>query len=373
LGCLLAISTALPAYTQSNFLGQFVSIKSVSLFFMTANLAAAIAIWFFPKLIKRLTNYSLTKIVLVFYALALLGLAVSTGPWAALLAIILFTVSVNLLWINMDIAVESFSDNASTGRTRAVYFTFINLGWILAPVAATSLIGYSDYSLPFLIAAALVVPVFLIFAYQKKNLKDKNKYRQEKIGVVIRKMWHNKNLRGIFFISLLLQLFYSSAVVYIPLYLHQNLNMSWNVLGPMFSIMLIPFIIFEIPAGIIADKYLGEKEILTVGFVILIVALFLFSYLSIPLVWLWTLLLFFSRVGASLIEAMRESYFFKLVDAENINQINLFRLAVPLSYILGPGIAFLILSFWPLNYLFLFVAIIMLSGLAFTFSLKDSK
>jgi MFS family permease len=373
LGLLLAVSSALPAYLQSNFLNEFVSLESLGYFFIIANVLTVFAILFFPQLIKKLSNFFLTKVILVIHAVALLGMVIANNPLSALLATILFTVATNLLWINMDVLIEAFSNNSSTGRTRTIYFTFINIGWILSPSLSSYLIGLGDYQLSFLVAAFLTAPVFLVFLYQARRLKDKIVYSKEKLSTVIKRTWTNTNLRGIFFVSLLLQLFYSTAVVYIPIYLYQTMNISWSDLGLMFSIMLIPFLLFEIPAGIIADKYIGEKEILFLGFFILAASLFLFFYLKTNIFWAWASALFLSRIGAALIEAMRETYFFKIVDAKDIGHINVFRTTAPLGYIIGSGLAILVVSLFPLNYLFLVVAIISLSGLGFVASIKDTK
>ncbi len=372
-GLILAISSALPAYLQSNFLNRFVSLDTLSLFVISANALTVLSILSFPKLIKKLSNFFLTKVILVIYAASLLGLSSASSPISALISTIFLTISSNLLWINMDVLIENFSKNSSTGRTRTLYFTFINLGWIFSPTLAGYLVGLGDYQLSYLVAAFLNVPVFFIFLSQGKRLRNNIAYSQEKITMVIKKTWQNKNLRGIFFVALLLQLFYSTAVVYVPIYLHQNMGIAWGPLGLMFSISLIPFIIFEIPAGIIADKYIGEKEILFLGFAILAISLLCFFLLKTDTFLIWAGILFFSRIGASLVEAMRETYFFKIIDAKDVGYINIFRTAAPLGYIIGPGLAMLILTFLPLNYLFLAVAIIMLSGFIFVASLKDTK
>lgn len=373
LGLLLAVSNALPAYIQSNFLGQFISIKIISVFFIIANLFSITSIYLFPGLIKKFTNNFLLKVVLAIYFTSLLGLTITTNAKMALISIILFAVTSNLIWINMDIAIEGLTSFSLTGKIRTTYFTFINAGWILSPLLTTFLISKGNYSLSFLIAAFLVIPFFLLFLYYSKNLKDTPKYQKEKMPVVIKKMWQNKNLRSIFFVAFLLQLFYSSAVIYVPLYLYQNLGMSWQVLGPIFSVMLIPFLLIEIPAGIIADRYWGEKELMFVGFSILIIALFSFYYISAPIAWVWLIVLFSSRVGAALVESMKETYFFKIINVEDVGFINIFRITGPLGYIIGASIAILVLTFFPLNYLFLFLAIIMISGLIFTSIIKDTK
>lgn len=373
IGLVLAISSALPAYVQSNFLNKFVSLNTLSLFFIIANALTVFSIIFFPKLIKKLSNFSLAKIIMIVHALSLFGMAFTGSAITALFSIILFTISTNLLWINMDVLIEAFSNNSSTGKTRTIYFTFINLGWIISPTISSYLVKIGDYQLTFLISAFLVLPVLFVFMYQKKSLKDKVSYSKEKIGDVIKKTWRNKNLRGIFFVSLLLQIFFNTAVVYLPIYLHQSLGISWSELGLMFSIMLIPFIIFEIPTGIIADKYIGEKEILFLGFIILSISTFLFYYLETSSFWIWASVLFLSRTGAALIEAMRETYFFKLVSAKDLGYINVFRLAIPFGYIIGSGLAMLIITILPLNFLFLLIAIVTLSGLGFVASIKDTK
>lgn len=372
-GLILSLSTALPAFIQSNFLNQFVGLGSIGLFFIAANVLTILFILLFPKLIKKFSNFFLSKTILLMYALSLVCLSRASSPISALVSFILMTISSNLLFITLDVLVESFSKNSSTGRTRTIYFTFINLGWILAPSLSSYLIGIGEYRLPFLVAAFLNVPIFLVFLFQSKRLKDKTAYSRKKLSTVIREIRQNKNLRGIFFVAILLQIFYSTAVVYIPIYLHQNLGIGWESLGLMFSVMLIPFVIVEIPAGIIADKYLGEKELLFAGFLILTLSLFLFFYIKTNLFLVWISVLFFSRIGAALVESMRETYFFKIVDVKDIDHINVFRTATPLGYIIGSGLALLILSVSPLNYLFLAVAAVMLSGILFTASLRDTK
>jgi MFS family permease len=373
LGLILAIANALPAYIQSNFLGQIFSLSWVSIFFASANLITVFAIIFFPKLIKKIGNIASTEIILFLFIFSLLGMSLANHAIVIFIAFILLSVTSNLIWINMDILVESFSDDTSTGLTRTIYFTAINLGWIIAPSLSSYLIEIGDYYWVFIAAAICLVPFMAILIKNRHRLRDRGRYRTHPILPTMKKLWKKPNLRSIFFIALLLNLFFSSAVVYIPVYLHQNLGFDWSVLGIMFSIMLVPFIIFEIPAGWLADKYWGEKEIMGTGLAIIIIALFLFFVVREADPWLWGGLLFFSRVGASLVEAMRESYFFKIVSAKDVQYINFFRTTAPLGYLLGTILAIIIIYFYPLQYLFLFIALIMTSGFLFLHTIKDSK
>jgi len=373
LGGILAIASILPSYIQSVFLGTILSLSWVSIFFAATNLITIVAILFFPLLIKRLGNILTTEFVLIVFILSLLGMSFFTNPVSIFFAFLLLTISSNLIWINMDILVENFSENATTGLTRTIYFTAISLGWIVAPTLSSYIVDNGGYYWVFIAAAIFLVPFLIILIKNRTIIRGSENYQIKTIKQSFYALWNNRNLRGIFFIALLLNVFLSSAVVYIPIYLHQNLGFDWTTLGVMFSVMLLPFILFEIPAGWLADKYWGEKEMLTAGISIMIVSLLLFFILKEPNAWLWGALLFFSRIGASLVQAMRESYFFKIVDAEDVSYINFFRTTIPLGFLVGTVLASIIIIFYPIEYLFLFVAILMTTAYAFIYTLKDTK
>ncbi len=373
LGFILAISVALPAYLQSNFLRQYISLGMVSAFFVLANSATVLMIALFPKLIHKLGNYFSAKLLIIIYAASLVGLAASTGIISAITTLLLFIITSNLLWINIDILLESVSADSKTGRIRTVYLTIMNLGWIISPTISAFLVEIGDYPLAFLAAAFMALPLFFIIINQHHNLKDSSKYHKESILKSFRKMWKSRNLRGIFIAAIALNLFFSGAVIYIPIYLHQTLGIDWAQLGWIFSFMLLPFIIFEIPAGIIADNYLGEKEMLILGLLIIFLSLILFSTIKSPLPWIWAFALFFSRVGAALVEAMRDSYFFKNVSARDIGFINIFRITGPLGYVIGASIASLMLIILPINYIFLVFAGFLLPVFYFVALIKDTK
>ena len=199
------------------------------------------------------------------------------------------------------------------------------------------------------------------------------KYREVSIKDTISLFWKNLNLRGLYFASFFLNLFYSTAIVYLPIYLHNIIGFNWTILGIMFSLILIPFVLVEIPAGIMADKKWGEKELMNIGFVILIISLVLFYFTKSTNPLIWGAILFLSRIGAALIEAMRESRFFKIIDVEDVSHINFLRTSYPLGYITGPILTSLILSFYEIQYLFLFVAILLLYVFYFIYIIKDSK
>ena len=58
------------------------------------------------------------------------------------------------------------------------------------------------------------------------------------------------------------RLTYAWMVIYTPLHM-LDLGFTWEEIGQIFTIMLIPFVLVEYPAGWLADKYIGETEMMS--------------------------------------------------------------------------------------------------------------
>ena len=151
------------------------------------------------------------------------------------------------------------------------------------------------------------------------------------------------------------------------------MDFGWDKIGIIFSIMLIPFIILDFPLGKLSDK-IGEKKMLMLGFSIITLFVLAIPFIKEPVIWMWALILFGTRIGAAIIETMNESYFFKVISEKNADEISFFRNAPSISYVIAPlfaiPIIFLIPSF---NYLFFVLGAVLLIGLFITLRLKDVK
>ena len=178
-------------------------------------------------------------------------------------------------------------------------------------------------------------------------------------------------MRRVTLTKLVLEIFFAIMVIYTPIYLHSNLGFEWSELGVMFTIVLLPFVILEWPAGLLADRFFGEKEMMSVGFVLMGGALLIMPYLG-PVFLIWTLVLLLSRVGASLVEVMSESYFFKHVDGQDTRLISIYRLARPVGIVIGSALGAVVLNLVSFQTIFLVLAIIALFGLKESLTLKDT-
>lgn len=83
--------------------------------------------------------------------------------------------------------------------------------------------------------------------------------------------------------------------------------------------------------------------------------------------------MFVSRIGASLVEATTESYFFKHIDGSEANIMSFFRLARPLGMIIGSLLGSVSLLYFEFEFIFVILGLLMLPGIYFTSQLTDTK
>lgn len=137
--------------------------------------------------------------------------------------------------------------------------------------------------------------------------------------------------------------------------------------------MLIPFVVLQYPVGFLADKKLGEKEMLIFSIIFMAVSAGTVYFISSSNIWVWAAILLATRIGSSMLEVLRDSYFYKKIDGHDVDLINFFRTSMPVGCILATGISFPLLLFFPVKSVFLLVMAVVLSALVPAFLLVDNK
>lgn len=363
---------AILAYINSSSLSRFVSDSSISLIYAGSSLLSLLWLALAPGLLRRFGNWKFALGTLSIGIASLLLLASSSAP---IVFVALFTLyfSLNILiTYTLDIFIEHYSTDTTTGNIRGFYLTFINLAWVGAPFAAGLLITAYGFSAMYGAAALLLVPAVLFIGAGERTFRDQV-YKPAHFFKNLRALKTNKPVRLIVFLNFLLQFFYAWMVIYAPLYLTKVHGFSWETIGILFTFMLLPFVIFQYPAGKIADKILGEKELLVAGFLIMCMATIFFALLPGGSVLTFGIALFTTRVGASIVEVMCETYFFKQVTDKETVFISFYREVMPLAYIIAPLLGVLVLAAGSYNSLFLILGAIMLAGAALSMTLKDTR
>ncbi|MFH1564445.1 MAG: MFS transporter [bacterium] len=366
----IALEAALLAYITSSFLEQYIDIRYLGYIFVFGNIISAILIFKLSTWVAKFGRYKLFFVFFLIHLLSLVGLATVKQKALAILFFLFYIVTLFIIYIGIDIFTETFSCDESTGSIKGKQLTVRNLAWVAAPIIAGYLLAAYGFNLLFLIAGILVFISFAVFL----RLKGDYDHDHSKIKFLesFRKIKRDKNLSQIILGSLWLEIFFAFMIIYMPLYLRQ-IGMDWTQIGLVFTIMLSAFVIFQYPAGWLADNKCGEKEILMLGFLLAGITTCLIFFINSAVVWIWAVALFANRIGISLIQVMDESYFYKQIDARDIDLINFFRLMRPIGYIITPLIASIVLAFYPLQYLFLFLGIFMLAGLFVVGRIEDTR
>ena len=372
-GFLFALRSAVPTYINSTFLSGLVSEKNVGFIYVIGSIFTLALFLLLPKILRKIGNYKLAISLTIINIMGMLGLSFLANSLLLLISFIISLTSTTLIAFCLDIFVERNTDDRTTGKTRGVFLTGVNLAWLFAPSVAGLLVGIADYPKMYLFSTILMFPVLILFIANLRKFDDAE-YKPFSISETFKRLKSDKNLFSITMVSFMLSFFYSWMIIYTPVYLNKYIGFDWKEIGLIFSIMLLPFILVDIPLGKLADKKWGEKEMLSIGFVIIAVATGAISFIHGKNFVLWALILLLTRVGASMIEIMAETYFFKKIDSCDANIISSYRMVNPLSYIIGPVVATILLYYsLDIKYLFVILGIIMLCGLKYSLRIEDTK
>lgn len=372
----LTLHYSLSLYVNSSFLEQFVSPALVGLIYALSSGLTMVLLAYMPRWIRRWGLVrTATVIGLVKLPLVLL-LVIPDGVPLLLAAFVAYDSLALLISYALDLYLERWSKDQATGAIRGTYLTIINAVWLLGPLAAGFLLTADNFRLIYMVAGTALAPFLLLFA-RLPELKFHHRKSTDLRRLLV-KLWQAKrgklvDLRRILTIDFLLNLFYAIMVVYTPLYLHQTIGLDWQHIGIVLTLALLPFATLELPLGKIADRWLGEKEIMLIGLLICGLATFLVPFLQSRTWWVWAIVLGLTRVGASMIEIMKETYLFKKINYEDTAVLSLSRNLYPFAYLVGPLFGSLILLWAPIQNLFLFAGAFVLLGLYPALALKDTK
>ncbi|MFA6519228.1 MAG: MFS transporter [Candidatus Paceibacterota bacterium] len=329
---------ALTTYILLPYLSLFMPAAYTGLVISGGALVALALFPLQPLLVARYGAQQLALLFAIAEMITMFALAIAPGAIAAALLVALSISLQPFLYYEMDLLLEAtVAEEGTTGRVRNLFLTAWNIGALAAPLLMGALLAGSnnEYSRVFLAAAATMVPFVVLFAARRipKGLAPKLSHMRDTFFCIM----HDRDLAAVTVGHLILYLFYIWAPLYVPFYLHTVLGVPWSNLGWMFSIMLIPYTVIQYPAGWVADKILGDKELMFGGFLIAGGALASFSLLtSASSLGLIVGILVISRVGAALIESMTEGHFFRRVSEKDINSISIFRGIWPLANLIGP-------------------------------------
>lgn len=360
------------AYVLSSFLAYYVGVEYVGYVFIASSVVSALVLYAAPPIFRAFGTRNVLTLLTLLEIAVLLGLAVTTNWIAAAVLVAIQGTLTFAIFIGIDLLVEaSVSTEQVTGRVRTAFLILSNLAVLLGALSLTFVVEGDQYWRAFVTAAIVLIPFLMcsLWLLPKVSLPSKEEPEES----ALQQFRTNRSLRAITVAHFLLQIFFAWMAIYSPILLFSYEGFSWAEIGTILAIAMLPYIILEYPLGVIADTWLGEKEILIAGFIIIALSLFMVPLAAGASYWVWVALLVFSRVGAAAVEAMTEVHFFRHVSERDAATITAFRTLRPLGNIVGPLIASLTLLLLPLHATFVVFGIVMLLGIPVSRALIDSK
>ncbi len=369
----LSIHFGSTLYFHSSFLSDYFEPNIVSSIFLLGALGNLFIFLIAPKLIQQFGKRPFLFFSLILTAASTFIFAFTITRPTIVLAFIVYSSFLPMVYYCLDIFLEELSTDAKTGEVRGIYLTIFNAGIIAGPLILAVLAQEGPPTkFLYLVAGLLLMPPALLalFSFKSRQPKAYGPYHHS-LRLPFADWWRAKNIRRVTLARLVLESFFAFMVIYVPIYLHAGLGFAWSELGIIFTVMLLPFVLFEWPAGELADRLWGEKEIMSAGFLITGISLLVMPFIG-KMFWVWMAILFVSRIGASLIESMTEIYFFKRINAYDTGLISIFRLTRSASFALGAVVGALTLNFFSFEKIFLVMAVLIFFGLKESLSLKDT-
>jgi MFS family permease len=347
----------------------------VGTIYALASLLTILLITAMPSLLKRMGNYRISRNLILVYIALLVGLSMSESGWLLLPMFVVGSALVSVIYYHMDIYIEHYSKDEVTGKIRGLFMVIGSSSWLFAPLIAGYLVENFGFPIVYMSAAIVMLPVLVVIMYAFHGFED-SPYHDADHHEAFRTLVSDRNIRNNIIIAVLLQFFYSWMVIYAPIYLADTLGWHWEDIGLMLTIALTSFVIFPYFVGRLADTVLGEKELMVAGLLLMALGTFGIPHLAAAGAGfaLWTTLFFVGRAGASVLETMCDTYFFKHVDGGNAALVSYYRRTRPTAYIIGPLIASFLLKtgMFTIEGLFTLLGFIMLAAIYFPLRIKDT-
>lgn len=368
---LLAFNFFFAYFINSSFIETVVGENCVALFFAIGAVVNIIIFMNAARILARYGNFKFTLYLSFLEMAVLLGMGTFSNPIVLIILFIAQQALAPILLYTLDIFLEKISSTANIGSVRGTYLTIMNIPPAIAPIIVGLILVKPEYWKVYFISAIFLIPFIIIMMMNFKDFKDPV-YTSLPFSDSLKSFFSDINLSNIFKDNFILHFFYAIMVIYMPIHLSTDLGFSWPEIGTMFSIMLLPFILFQIPLGSIEDREHDEKQVLVTGFLIMSISTILMSFIVEHNFILWTSLLFISRIGASFVEVSTESYFFRHISTENAPYVSIFRMTRAAPYLIIPFLSYIVMTYLGLQYMFLVMGIVVfLGGLRYTFELRQ--
>ncbi|MDR3558462.1 MAG: MFS transporter [Candidatus Pacebacteria bacterium] len=367
---LFTLHLAITAYVDSSYLSLFTSQDFIGEIYMAVGAVTILAFFLIYRILKKFGDYATSTGLILLDALTLLGVIWGGWFWLIAVSFVLNMAIVALISFTDDVFLETYTDTAHTGGVRGFFLTLTNGAWILSPLLAGMLIYNHVYSRVYIAALLLLAPVLYLVHKNLHHFHD-SAYEAPSAWTTLREIARLPDIWKLCIVNIILQTFYAWMVIYLPLYLANQIGFDWSSIGIILTIMLVPFVLIQLPFGRLADERYGEKTLMGIGFAIMGLSTIVLAFVGVQSLIVWAGALFVTRIGAALAEVMIETYFFKKIPARDSNILSVFRMTRQVPYFLAPILTGVGLFFTSNAGLFFILGVVCLAAIGVIVFIRD--
>jgi predicted MFS family arabinose efflux permease len=159
---LYALHYGIPLYATSSFLATYFSSTTVSALYVAGSILTLLVSLRVTRYIRRYHTYHFTVgLVLAEIAVTLL-FALSKNPLLIGLFFVLHFCIQAMIYIILNIFIETFTKHAETGAVRGIFLTLLNLGILIAPLIGGTFLSREGFEALYIVASLALIP-FLYF------------------------------------------------------------------------------------------------------------------------------------------------------------------------------------------------------------------
>ena len=365
---LLGIASAFILYLESDYFKVALRSENITPFYVISYGLSLVLMLNWHQLVRLVGKKRVFQLSLgIKLTLCFLLMLLPASLWTVWLLVFYITFTV-ISWLDMDILLETCSVDKKTGKIRGLYLTIENAGYLVAPFFSGLLVSRFGFQSAFAVSFVILFSVFLVVSTRVGNV-DHCPIKKTQLVPMLKRIFARKNIMKAYYVSFLLEFFYALMVIYTPLYL-LNLGFDWFQIGKIFTVMLLPFVMFQYAAGYLADTKYEESDMMAGALLVMGFSTLALYFIDSAV---WAAMLFSTRIGASVIEILRDSYFYKRIDQSDVDVTDFFRTVRPMAYIIGALIATPIVYIFHIKIMFMITGIAVLTGIPVSLSLASSR
>ena len=268
----------------------------------------------------------------------MMSFSVKPGTFIALDFVAQFAVTLaNML---LPLFISDFSKGVGMEKLNARYLLWVNIGALVAPVFAMSVVSFfgGNYRMPLLAAGMVYFSGLLFFKHfgivqEDKVIKRVNMRRTLRaLRINALAFFKQSGMMRAYTVNFGYYALRAMRLLYVPIVVIEN-GFSSETLGIVLSLGIIPYIVIESFIGKLIKKY-GVKIWLKLGFLSFaafsILATFVTGYALLAIFVLW-------QISGAFMEAAHDLLFFdNMPKAQQPRFYGVFRTSVNLPYIIAP-------------------------------------